>query len=475
MKVLLIYPPNKHMLTTNVPSFVEEEKGCYPPLGLLYVAAYAEKYTDHRIQILDAQAEQLDLTDIEEEIKNRAPDIVGIQTMTFTLIDAILTAKIVKKVSKNIHVNLGGPHVSIYPNETINLSEIDSLTLGEGEIAFTELINSLSSGRNLKEVPGIVYKEEGRVVNTGVRDFIQDLDALPFPARHLTLHRKYFSLLAKRSPITTMITSRGCPYRCLFCDRPHLGKKFRFRSTRNVVDEIEECIGLGIREFFFYDDTFTVNRKRALNICREILDRDLKIGWDIRTRVDLVDDEMLEVLKQAGCERIHFGVEAGTPEILEILRKGIKLDEAERIFKKAKELGITTLAYFMIGSPTETREQILQTFEFARKIVPDYVHLSVTTPFPATDLYRWGLEKGLFECDYWKNFAMNPEPEFVPELWEENLSRKELVELLELGYRKFYLRPKYVLGQLRRVSSWTEFKRKAHAGLKVLLKNNPER
>lgn len=468
MKVLLIYPPATHMITTNVPELVDEEIGYYPPLGLMYIAAYAERYTDHEIEILDAQVEGLTFTHIESEIRKRQPDVVGIQTMTFTLLDAIRTAETVKEVDRDIHICLGGPHVYIYPNETINIPEVDTLVLGEGEAIFTELIQALANGTDLDGIKGIVFKRNGEMVNTGLRPLRENLDELPYPARHLTPFRKYYSLVAKRSPITTMMTSRGCPYKCLFCDRPHLGKRFRARSAENVVDEMEQCTEMGIHEFFLYDDTFTVNRQRVFDVAEEILRRGLDTGWDIRARVDTVDREMLEKLKDAGCERIHYGVEAGTPEILRVLRKGIQMDRVREVFKITKDLGITTLAYFMIGSPTETREGILRTIEFAKELDPDYVHFSVTTPFPATELYYLGLEKGVLSHDYWRAFAAHPSEDFVPQLWEENLSREELIALLRRAYKSFYTRPNYVLQSLLKVKTLEEFKRKARAGLGVL-------
>jgi radical SAM superfamily enzyme YgiQ (UPF0313 family) len=263
------------------------------------------------------------------------------------------------------------------------------------------------------------------------------------------------------------MTSRGCPYRCLFCDRPHLGKKFRARSAINVVDEIEECVKKGIGEFIFYDDTFTIDRQRVFDICDEILRRKLDIMWDIRTRVDNVDKVLLERLKAAGCARIHYGVESGNPEILKVLRKGITIEQVERAFKLTKEAGIATLAYFMIGSPGETRSQILETIKFARKLAPDFVHFSIATPYPATPLYQIGLEGGQLKNDYWREFARNPTSDFVPELWEEKMSGQELLGLLKYTYKSFYIRPGYIIKETLSVKSWAEFKRKAKAGLSV--------
>ena len=471
MEILLIYPPNKNMITANVPLLNDEfdkgEAGFYPPLGIMIVGAYAEQNTEHKIEIIDTQVEKMDYNDIEKEIKRRKPDVVGITAMTFTLIDVIMTAKVVKSVDENIKVVLGGPHVNIYPDETINIPEVDYLVLGEGEITFTDLIQNIENMDKLKQIKGLVFKEGDKVVNTGQRTLIDNLDIIPFPARHLMPYKKYYSVIAKRSPITTMITSRGCPYKCLFCDRPHLGKKFRARSASNVVDEMEECVNMGIKEILIYDDTFTIDRKRVINICDEILKRGMDIVWDIRARVDNVDKEMLKKLKEAGCERVHYGVESGNPEILKVLRKGITLEQARKAFKMTKEVGIKTLAYFMIGSPRETKSQILETMEFAKKLNPNFAHFSITTPFPSTPLYYMGLEEGQLKTDYWKEFAKSPTKDFVPDLWEENLTREELIGLLKYAYKSFYTRPGYIIKELLEVRSFDEFKRKAKAGLMV--------
>lgn len=467
MKVLLINPPIENIITTNLPEFVDTERGYYPPLGILYIASHAEKYTDHKIEILDMIVEEMGYDTLENEIKRRKPDVVGVTTTTFTLIDSVIVAKIIKNVDKDIKIIFGGPHAHIYPEETINIPEVDFLVLGEGEITFTELLQKIDNYEELKEVKGIVFKHGGKIVNTGFKGFIGDLDSLPFPARHLTPYKKYYSLIAQRNPITTMLTSRGCPYRCLFCYRPHMGKKFRARSPGNVVEEMEECRNMGIHEILIYDDTFNIDRKRVLDICTLIKERGLDIYFDIRARIDRINKEMLIALKKAGCVRIHYGVESANQRILNILRKDITIEQVEKIIKMTRDVGIETLAYFMIGNPTETREEILNTIKFAKKLKPDYCHFSVTTPFPATPLYELGLEKGIFN-DYWKDFAMNPTEDFIPELWEENFNRDELIGLLEYGYKSFYIRPSYVFKEILKVRSFEDFKRKAKAGLRIL-------
>ena len=467
MKALLVNPPQRNMVTNNIPSVVDEERGYNPPLGVLYVAAHAREHTPHEIAVVDAVVEELDYPALKERIAGERPDVVGVTATTFTLPDAMLTVRAVKEISPEIAVVMGGPHPYIYPSETIRLPGVDFLVIGEGEHVFSALMNNFKDKSALRGIPGLVFIDGGEVVNTGLPPLVEDLDSLPFPARDLTPFMKYYSLIAKSQPVTTMITSRGCPYRCLFCDRPHLGKRFRPRSAGNVVDEMESCYNMGIREFLIYDDTFTVSKKRVMDICRLIKERGLDIGWDVRARVDTVNPEMLAAMKDAGCDRIHYGVEAGSEEVIKTLRKGITIEQVKRVFKQTREAGISMLAYFMIGSPGETRAQMEESLRLARELNPDYLHLSITTPFPETDLYRMGLEKGVLGHDYWRDFARDPGKDFTPAVWEEHLTREELIKMLHDGYRGFYLRPGYILKRLGNLRSFGDLKSKAKAGLKV--------
>jgi len=446
-----------------LPQSIDEARGYNPPLGLLYLAAYLERYSNHQVEILDCQVEELDYKQIENKIKEKNPDAIGLTTMTFTLIDVLNIAKIAKKINSEIKIILGGPHVDIYPKETINQPHIDYLVLGEGEMPLKNLLDNINSTDNLHLIKSIVFKDNDKIINTGKAELNQDLDSLPFPARHLTPYKKYSSVLSKVNPVTTMFTSRGCPYNCLFCDRPNLGKIFRARSAKNVVNEMEECKKMGIKEILIYDDTFTVNRQRVIDICLEIQKRNLHINWDVRARVDTVDKELLKMMKVSGCQRIHYGVEAGTQKILNILRKGITLKQAEKAFELSRKIGFETLAYFMIGSPTETKKDILKTIKFAKKLKPDFVHITITTPFPATDLYRMGLEQKIWPNDHWQKFAKNPRADFIPPVWEKILSKEELISLNRKAYRAFYFRPKYILEKLSQLTSLKELKTKSKA------------
>jgi len=470
MKVLLVNPPSVNEIVSCNPRFLNQERGYTPPLGILYLASYIKKFSDFEVKVLDCQAEKISYADLPQIIETKKPDIVGITAMTFTLIDALKFIEIVKKNNPQIIIVLGGPHPHIYPEETINLPGVDYVVLGEGEKTILELLKCLDKkdyGR-LRQVKGLVFKMDGQIINTGPGEPITNLDELPFPARQLTSYKNYYSIIAKKNPITTMFTSRGCPYRCTFCDRPAMGKLFRARSAKNVVDEMEECQKMGINEIFMYDDTFTVNRQRVIDICQEIQKRKLEIFWDIRARVDTVDEGVLKELKKAGCQRIHYGVEAGTEKILKVLNKGITLKQAEEAFRLTKRVGIQTLAYFILGSPSETKEDISETISFAKKLKPDFVQFTLLTPFPATAIYFDGLKRGILECDHWKQFAENPTPDFKTKYWEENFSEKELISLLNRAYRNFYLRPNFIVKEIFRIHSLSELKKKLKAGLRIL-------
>ncbi|MCX7591620.1 MAG: B12-binding domain-containing radical SAM protein, partial [Kiritimatiellae bacterium] len=386
MKLCLIAPPTTHMIRTNVPEVVDEVTGCYPPLGLLYVAAAVEESGRHEVCVIDCVAEGLSGSPLAERIATCKPDVVGIQAITFTIIDAYNTARLVKQTLTGVPVVMGGPHVNLYPEETLSLPEVDYLLLGEGERTIGPFLDALAAGREPVDVPGAVFRGRDGTIQRGPQNpLIDNLDSLPLPARHLLDHRRYSSVLGRGKYLTTIMSSRGCPARCIFCDRPHLGKKFRARSAQSVVAEMRQCHEkFGIDEFFFYDDTFTIDRQRVLEICRAVKEAGLDVFWDIRARVSNVDHEMLKALYEAGCRRIHFGIESGNERILKIIRKGVDLHRAREIFTFCRDLGIETLAYFMLGFPEEGPQEIEDTIRYALSLDCDYVHVAVTTPFPGT-------------------------------------------------------------------------------------------
>lgn len=468
MKVLLVNPPLRRLVSANVPAFVERERGTYPPIGLLSIAAYLRERGPRGTEVLVLDAAQHDCSDgrIEEFIRREAPDIVGVQALTFTLLDSLAVVQAAKRVNPATTTVMGGRHCDLYPLETLSLPGVDFVVKGDGEITMARLVEHLGDPRRLEEVPGLAFRAAAQVVdNPGVP--IEDLDDLPFPARELTAYRDYRFPLSKRPVFTTLITSRGCPYACTFCDEGHT--TFRAHSAQRVVEEILDCKRrLGIDQFFIFDSTFTVDRQRVLDICRLLVERDAGITFDIRSRVDLMDDELLSALKQAGCIRIQYGVESGNDVVLAGIGKKIDVALVRDVIRRTRRHGFEILCDFMIGLPGETAEAAEDTIRLALELPLDYAQFSITVPYPGTRLYDRGMRMGLFG-DYWRQFSRSPSEDFQPRVWGERLDRGQLMALTRKAYERFYFRPSHLLRELGRVRGLTELRQKLGAGWRLLV------
>ncbi len=467
MKVLLINPPIKNIIQTELPPALSREVGIFPPLGLMYIASYLRKYSDHEVQILDAIAEDLSQTEIEQVIRESNPQIIGITAHTNNLIDVLLLTGLIKKIDPRIHINIGGPHARIFPQETLQLFGVDSVIPGEGEISFFQLVESLSQEKDLRKVPGLIFKEGEEVIPGKRPGPSPDLDRLPFPVRELTKPQLYYYILGRRSTFTTMASSRGCPYHCIFCSTPK--ENYRRRSVHNVVQEMEECWHLGVEEIHFVDDTFNLSPEWVISLCQEIKRRNLRIPWGFRGRVDTLTREVLRELKAANCIRMNLGVETSTDEGLKRLKKGLTIHQTEEVFTWTKEIGIPVVAYFLIGCPHEkSREDILHTLHFAKRLNSDFALFNILTPYPDTELYQEGLEKGLFGRDFWREFALHPTKDFEPRVWEEFFTKEELEKILISIYRRYYLRPSVIFKNLKSILHPRNFFWQAKTALKIL-------
>lgn len=472
MKLLLIYPPNLNAVTDGLPKILEEGLGFTPPIGLLYIAAAVKQRTQWDVEFMDCAAERLNYEKIRERIGVSNPDAVGITVTNIQLLDCVEVAKIAKQVCPSAKVIFGGPHVHLYPEETIAFDFVDFVFIGEAEWAVTDLLNLWGKTGGYGAVPGLYYKGSGGIMRGAPVELHDDLDRLPFPARSLSKLNLYVSPLTHKKMVTAMITSRGCTFQCTYCARVHLGKRFRARSADNVVDEMQECRRLGIDHIRIYDDTFTLDRQRVLDICRAIQSRNIRVSWDIRAHVNTLDKEMLEALKQSGCQLICFGIESGNDEILKKIKKGIVKEKAAEIFRLTKKTGIKTLAYFMLGFPGESREQMLETIDFAKRLDPDFCHFAILMPFPGSAIYEEGLSKKIFPHDVWRRFAAEPRPEFKSPLWVEHVSRREMWDLLEKAYREFYFRPGYLVNRLKELRSLGDLGRKLQTAFHLFQKNH---
>lgn len=352
MKVFLLYPPYKGHIE-------EEKKGLFPPLGLAYIAAVLRSQ-GYNVRIIDMNVETKSLEELEKVCEKEQPDIIGISSTTITYNSCVNILKHIKSFLPSTIKVVGGPHASIIPHEFLNYS--DFVVYGEGEYTVLEVIETLENNRDPSTIKGLVLKRDKTIIETFPRPLINDLDSLPLPARDLLPMEAYSDNKG------AILTSRGCPFNCIFCNS-HLifGKKFRARSPKNVVDEIEYLIKTyNVQVIRILDDMFTSNRKRVLEICDEILNRGLNIGWELTngTRVDKVDKELLKKMHEAGSYRIYYGIESGSERVLKLLRKDINLDQARRVVKWTKEIGIEVGGFFMIGGPGETMETIRETENF---------------------------------------------------------------------------------------------------------------
>lgn len=455
MKICLINPPNTYELVGNDPVIIKDQQGVYPPLGILYIAACMQQ-AGYEVSVIDAQAEDLNHTQIAERVHEIKPDVVGLTAMTFTLVDVKLTVQEIRKKLKTIII-IGGPHTAIYPDECFEKEGLnaDYVIVGEGEKTLVRLCQDIEMGKAKDKI----YRQ---------LSFIEDLNELPFPARELTLVDKYYSVLSEETPTTTAFSSRGCPFSCAYCDRPALGKGFRAMNATRVADEMQWCQEHGIKEIFFYDDTFSVSMKRVMEICSEVKRRNIKIKWDVRTRVNVVNDDLIKNMKEAGCERIHFGVETGNPRVVKELQKGTSIEQVEKAFDLCKKYNVKTLAYFMMGNPTETMEDIKDTLALSRRIKPDFMQMTILSPFPATQIYLRALQEGVVEGDPWRDYARRINDDFRPPLWDSIYSRNELEKHLRWFYGKFYLQPSFVVDRVKEVRNFGQFKRYASAGVSLL-------
>ncbi len=420
------------------PHYQEGIKGTFPSLGLGYIAAVLEK-GGHEVDYLDIDALNIQDASLRAHFSSLSPEMIGITCNSPTYNEARKVARLAKEASPQSFTLLGGPHLDVYPLESIDHPEFDAGIYGEGEQAILELTDALESRSGFEKVNGLIYKAEGKIIVNPPRQPFKNLDSLPFPARHLTPIEKYVTPKSKRNPYTTLITSRGCPFKCFYC-RPVQGDIFRARNPDSVVAEIRECVDtLGIQEIQFYDDSFTISKQRVNAICESLIRENLDFIWDCRTRVDLVDKPLLAKMREAGCERVRYGVESGNPRMLSIMKTGLTLDRVEEVFAWSKELGMETLGFFMLGTMGETMAEIQDTISFAKALRPTHIRFSITTAYPGTEMYNRALKEGYFKTDVWKEYTLGltdtvPNPVFET----EEYTTSDLENLISRTYEEFY-------------------------------------
>ncbi|MHA1568749.1 MAG: B12-binding domain-containing radical SAM protein [Alphaproteobacteria bacterium] len=468
MRLLLINPAERRTVQANLPAEIEAVRGANPPISLLEVAAAAREWAGAEVRLIDAHAAGLTAQQVAAQAVEWRPDLVGITAVSFTMLDVLDQVAAIKYALPDTPVWLGGLQPFLYPVETLLLPGVNGLVLGEGEHPLAELLKHFGDADALRDVPGLRFWHGDEIIDTGPAAVIADLDTLPQPAYDLLDAQLYSSVLTDAHPVAIAVTSRGCPYRCTFCSRSVTGKRFRAHSAEFVVDTFMQLKAQGYAAVLVYDEVFTVDKKRVYDVCAGLRAKNFDRPWMVRATVNSVDAEMLAELARSGCEWITFGIEAGSERVLERLNKPVSLEKAAEVFAAAHRAGLKTLAYFMVGNPEETAAEVAATERFMLRLDPDMVHAAVYTVYPATDLYEEGLQKNLFGGDVWRAFANDPSPEFDPPLWPGPLSPAERFAAVRRLYRRFYLRPRRILRELKTLTSWRALRNRLRYGWTLL-------
>jgi anaerobic magnesium-protoporphyrin IX monomethyl ester cyclase len=454
LRVLLVNPPNQGKIEVAIHRRLLGKDFVYPPLGLLYLGSYIRsRRPAHEVRLLDCQAERDGLAALHLLLRSWSPDAVGVSVHTNLLLPALDVCRLVRELAPAARVVTGGPHVSLFPREMMGFPEVDHAVREEGESPLTALLDRLASGsRDMDGIPGVLHRRGDEVVDNGAGELLDDLDSLPHPERSLLPVRRYRMLTSRRSHCTTVLTSRGCPYRCTFCDvsQHHV----RFHSPGWVVDELESCLRSGVREVHIFDDIFNLRPGRVAEISEGIRQRGLQLDWSFRGRVDRMDAAMLAGARKAGCYRVYLGLESGSPRTLEAMRKGHSVDDIRRGVAKARRAGLEVHGYFMLGYPGETDNDIEATVDLALSLDLDFAQFSVTTYLPGTRIYESALAEGQLEADVWRAQAVEPRADFEAPLPAAfGVGEAEVWRAANLAYRRFYHRPRMVWRSLRSIRS----------------------
>jgi radical SAM superfamily enzyme YgiQ (UPF0313 family) len=426
-----------------------------PSLGLGYLAAVAEK-NKHKVKIIDCNLGIHD-NHLIETAREFNPEIIGITATTPVFRNAIRTASILRSIFPEAVLICGGAHPSADPQSAIGAGVFDFLVLGEGEETFLELISYLENKSKIEpeDIQGLAFLRKGKIFITQKRLSIADLDSLPFPARYLFAPLSVYRPTPasyRKLPLGIMMTSRGCPSQCTFCDRQVFGEKFRQRSVDNVMAEIEELLSrYGVREIRFFDDTFTVNHVFVEDLCRKI--KKIRIPWTCLTKVTAVNPGMLKMMRQAGCWQVLFGLESGDNFVLSKLAKGNTVERNREAVYWARKAGLSVRADFLVGSPWETKRSFQRTVGFAKSLPLDFAHFNKFVPFSGTFIYKKLVNQG-HKFHFNDGAYINNHSDFV--YLPDGFDKNEYEALLNQAYKEFYLRPSYFLQRILAVRTITE-------------------
>jgi radical SAM superfamily enzyme YgiQ (UPF0313 family) len=465
MRIALIFPAyNPKIFSENLIT-VDEEFCLASPIILAYVAAILERH-GHQVMLLDVRALNLSKAKALERIKAFKPDMLGFRAETYHFHDSLEWIGYLKS-HLHIPVITGGINMTLYPKETLSHDEIDYAIVGEAIESLPALMLALENNDDFRRIPGVGYKDKnGNIIVNPPSDKLADFDSYPFPARHLLPNDKYYSFISQRKNFTVMLTSTGCPFKCTFCAIPNT---FRVRSPQSVIDEIEVCYwDFNIREIDFFDAVLFMPRDRILEIFHQLKKRKLDLEWSCRSRVDIVDEELLREAASAGCRQIYYGIESIDQKVLNRINKNINYEKVVQAVKLSKKYGIKTMGFFMIGNAGDTVESVRRTMEFAKSLDLDFIQVCRSIAKPGTDLDRELIKTTGW--DFWREHVLgNKIKKRLPSPWS-SLTEKERASLTKEFYLKFYFRPKIIWRRLSQLKSLSELSRYLRVGLKMLLR-----
>lgn len=451
-KVLMLNPPYFEKFSRSQRSPAVTKSGCiYYPMWLAYAAGVLEK-EGLNVKLIDAPGDGYNLGQVLSIVKQFRPNLTVIDTSTPSIYNDVKVAEYIKEAC-NTHIILVGTHVSALPEESLNLSPmIDAVARHEYDYTIRDLARCLDNSRDLRTIQGLSYRRNSTIVHNVDRPYIQNLDEIPFVSqvyeRHLNIENYFYG--ANRHPVVTILSGRGCPHRCIYCVFPQTltGHKYRYRSVKNVVDELEyiKQTFSQVKEVFLEDDTLTVNRRRCLELADEIHSRNLKITWSTNSRAD-VDFQTLKVIKEAGCRLLCVGFESGDQRILNNIHKNLRIEQIRKFMKDTKRVSLLVHGCFLVGSPGEKKETMLRTLKLAKELKPDTAQFFPIMVYPGTEAFKWADENNyLVTKDYSRWLTKDGLHNCV--VSRPDLSNKELVDFCDHSRRMFYLRPQYIFSKL---------------------------
>ncbi len=426
-----------------------------PGMGVLMLAAVAREQ-GYAVHLVDAKGQGTTLEDVCQRIEALRPDYLGFSATTIGVTNAARIAERIKRALPGVVTILGGAHVSAIPERTLTACpSIDYGVVGEGEVSLFALLDRLERGVPVGDVPGLAFRRDGAVVANPRAPYIDDLDALPRPAWDLLAdfpHRFQPSLFNyPRTPVATLMTSRGCPFTCTFCDRSTSGRKGRLHSVETIARLCTELVERGARHIIFLDDLFTVRRQRVVELCEAILDAGLQFSWACNSHPNLLDLPTLQLMQRAGCWQIAYGIESGSQRILDVVKREVRIPRMRETLRMTRAAGIRTKGYVMLGHPTEGLDSLAETEAFLRVVELDICQITKFTPYPGTPAYPAIHQHGAFDEDWERMNAMNFV--FVP----NGLTVGALEAAFARCYQVFYSRSDVLWGLARMMAKEPRF------------------